>query len=238
MKYYSITNSLNRKVLGHYPQIKNNKYNCDIWNDPHFIEHVHFTKVNFTPITANAILHDKSKLTDLISSNGMGFTLKLLISGKLKKILDNSRKTGLQFFKSPVILNNYLIDDYWILNMYEVDMNVIDLERSIIIQRIRKPEGGTTLIDVKFDSLENFTSEIREKELEGELYFKNIKIKENVNEDFFSLRYVEGGAKYVVSEKLKKEIEEENCTGIEFQPIELSLTEWLHGGEREKIYGK
>ena len=52
------------------------------------------------------------------------------------------------------------------------------------------------------------------------------------------LQNVQGSVKYVVSEKLKKEIEEANCTGIEFQPVELSITEWLHGGEREKIYGK
>ena len=51
------------------------------------------------------------------------------------------------------------------------------------------------------------------------------------------LRHVEGGVKYVVSEKLKKEIEDASCTGIEFMPVELTLNEWLHG-ERQKIYGK
>jgi hypothetical protein len=55
---------------------------------------------------------------------------------------------------------------------------------------------------------------------------------------FFALLNVEGGVKYIVSEKGRREIEENNCTGIEFQPIELSLTEWLQGGEREKMYGK
>ena len=53
------------------------------------------------------------------------------------------------------------------------------------------------------------------------------------------LQYVEGGIKYIVSEKLKIEIESAGCTGIEFQPIELSLDEWLMPrGEREKIYDK
>lgn len=67
----------------------------------------------------------------------------------------------------------------------------------------------------------------------------NIYLNENVNEDFFMLNYVESGVKYIASEKLKKEIEEAGCTGIEFQPIELSINEWLmSGGEREKIYGK
>jgi hypothetical protein len=42
-----------------------------------------------------------------------------------------------------------------------------------------------------------------------------------------------------VSEKLKQEIEDVGCTGIEFQPIELSYNErTAPGGEREKLYGK
>ncbi|WP_374174416.1 imm11 family protein [Flavobacterium tructae] len=238
MKYYSIKTSLNKKILGHYPQVKNVKYNCHVWDEPKFIEHVHFEKIDFEPITANAVLYAKSKLTDLISAYGMGFTLKPLVSKKLKEIFENNRKTGLQFFRSPIIQNDCLINDYWILNMYEIDMNFIDLTKSSIVQRIKKPEGGTTLIDVEIESLESFMTEIASKKLEGELYFKNIIIKDNILEDFFLLRYVEGGAKYVVSEKLKKEIEDAGCTGIEFQSVELSTVEWLYGGEREKIYGK
>jgi hypothetical protein len=38
--------------------------------------------------------------------------------------------------------------------------------------------------------------------------------------------------------KLKKVIEDSECIGIEFMPIEMKMTEWLQGGEREKIYGK
>ncbi|MDP5201333.1 hypothetical protein [Flavobacterium sp. DG2-3] len=41
---------------------------------------------------------------------------------------------------------------------------------------------------------------------------------------------------YYISEKLKKEIDDAGCIGIEFQPAELSSFEWIHGGERDKIY--
>ncbi len=44
MKYFSINNSLNKKMLGHYPQVKDIKQNCDVWNELRFIEHIHFTK--------------------------------------------------------------------------------------------------------------------------------------------------------------------------------------------------
>src|SRR5215217_8163820 len=119
MKYFFINNSLNPKVLGHYPQVKSIKQNCDLWDEPKFIEHIEFVKVNFQAITANAVLHPKSKPTDLINVSGMGFTRKLLMSGELKKILENNRKSGLQFFKSNLI-KEIEIDDYWVLNMYEI----------------------------------------------------------------------------------------------------------------------
>lgn len=239
MKYFSINNSLNPKVLGHYPQVKDIKQNCHVWDEPRFIEHTHFTKIDFEPITANAVLHPKSKLTDLISATGMGFTRKLLMSETLKTILEANRKTGLQFFKSSVIYNGFVIEDYWILNVYEIDMNFVDVEKSNFVWRKRKEEGGTYLSDVKFNTLDEFAKKISEENLEGKLYLNRITIKEGIKEDFFTLLDVEGGAKYIVSEKLKKEIEDANCTGIEFQPTELTAFEWtVPGGAREKIYGK
>lgn len=64
----------------------------------------------------------------------------------------------------------------------------------------------------------------------------SIFLNERVNEDFFLLKK---GVKYIVSEKLKQEIEDAVCTVIEFQPVELSYNEWTApGGEREKVYGK
>lgn len=56
--------------------------------------------------------------------------------------------------------------------------------------------------------------------------------------DFFSLRYAEDAHKGIISERLKNELLENKVSGIEFKPLELSLNEWLHCGEREKIYGK
>ena len=243
MKFYSIKNSLNRKTLGNYPQVKSYKYHCDIWNDPKFIEQVQFTKVDFEPITANAILHSKSKKTDLISADGIGFTLKPLVSEKLKSILENSKEIGLQFFKSPIIFKENLVDDYFVLNMYQNENNLIDIKNSKIRYDKKAADYKVTFKTeteyLIFDNYENFNDALNKALSNNEFfYIEKIKLKENIHEDFFMLKNVEGGVKYVVSDKLKKEIEEAKCTGIEFQPIELSLTEWLHGGERERIYGK
>lgn len=224
--------------MGHYPQSKGARYHCDVWDEPKFIEHIHFTKIDFDPIIANAILYPSSKLTDLISITGMGFTKKLLVSSKLKSILQNNRASGVQFYSAPILYKEELIDNYWILNMYEIDTYLVDIKNSEVLHRKRREEGGTFLTQVNFNRVDEFVENIRVNNLEGDLYLNKIKIREEAKENFFVVLNIWGGAKYVASEKLKEEIESKGCTGIEFMPTEFSLTEWLQGGEREKVYGK
>lgn len=237
MKYYYIRNSLNKKVIGHYPQVKEVKYNCHVWNDPLFIDRFHFVKITVQPIVANAIIYAKAKLTDLIDSSSMGFTSKLLISDKLKSILESKRATGMQFFKSSVFRDGNEFEKFWVLHTYEFNMEYINFSKSKIIVRIKKKQGGTELKIVEVSSMEEFLklTEFHKQKMEI-VSIENICLNSDVKEDFF---FIKTAGQYIVSEKLKEEIEEVGCTGIEFQPIELSFNEWTSlGGEREKIYGK
>jgi hypothetical protein len=217
-----------------------------VWDDPKFVEHIHFEKVDFVPITANAILHAQSKQTDLINANAsMGFSSKLLISGKLKKIIENYRKSGMQFFNSPVIQNNIFVEDYWILNMFEFNNEYIDFSKSEVIQNKKSEDYNVSYKTFKeklyFENFEQFNRKrkevwsVRQESISIEKLNLHL---EKINEDFFSLQFVFGQL-YFVSETLKQEIGDAGCTGIEFQPVELSYNEWTApGGEREKIYGK
>ena len=244
MNYYIIQESHNKKIIGHYPQVENVHHNCHVWDEPRFVSHIDFEKVDFEPITSNAILHKKSKQTDLINANSaMGFSRKLLISGKLKSILEKNRKNGMQFFKAPIIQNNIIIEDYWILNFYEFNYEYIDFLNSKISYTRKADDYKITYNTIKdFINFKNF-EQFETKRLEASTNEESLSIEilslfdQNINQDFFMIKYVFAGS-FFVSEKLKKEIEDTGCTGIEFQPIELSLIEWLHGGERERIYGK
>lgn len=240
MKYYIINNSLNLEIIGNYPQSINAKNNCHVWDEPRFIEHHELAPINFDPIVSNAILHKKSKLTDLISVVGMGFTRKLLLSNKLKEILEKkNNEFQVQFFQSPIIYKDDLISNYWIANSAKSYSKFIDIKKSTLLIRKRKEEGGTYLENIYFESFNDFISYIIKNELEGKIFFSKICMNSNFKNDFFALNYVEGGIKFLVSEKLKNEIENVGCTGIEFQPSELSFSEWsTPGGERERIYGK
>lgn len=240
MKYFFINNSLNNKIVGNYNQVVSAIHHCDVWEDPIFIDRIDFVKIDFEPITSHAILEKKAKLTDLINASCIGFSLRLLISNKLKVILEKKSINKCQFFKSPVIYENEKVNDYWILHPYLFNLDYIDFNKSDINVRVRKKEGGTELIKIQVNSLEEFLKTVDFHKERMEIVSVNkIYLNKSVNEDFFILRHVEGGVKYVVSEKLKQEIEDAGCTGIEFQPTELSYNEWTApGGEREKVYGK
>ncbi|MDL2141949.1 hypothetical protein QQY79_05415 [Flavobacterium tructae] len=248
MKYYAIRGTSDRKILGHYPQVKNIIYNCDVWDNPLFIGQFHYEKINIIPIVANPVLFSKSKLTDLINTmSAIGFSSKELISGKLKSILENYI-TQVQFFQCSIFKDEAEHSDYWLLNIYKFNHEYIDFENSIIYyeknyrnpytQEFSHSEKG----ELQVKNLQEFMMYIEQAKTTIDspidlIEIKKLALKQNIQDDFFALKYGSGDT-YFISEKLKKEIEDAGCTGLEFKPAELSLTEWLHGGEREKIYGK
>ena len=239
MHYYVINPSIDKKIVGHYPQVQDIKYNCPLWKEPKFIEHLNNQKADFEPITANGILYKSSKVTDLISVIGMGFTRKLLVSKKFKTILESNRKSGIEFFQSGIFHKEKFIEDYFVLNVYEINLEIIDYLNSIVVLRKRKPQGGSYLEEIKVENYTEFKTILNKKEglKFSQCFIDRIILKtEIISEDFFALLNVNGGVKFVVSEKLKKEIEDSQCTGIEFMPVEMKLTEWLQGGKREDYY--
>ena len=88
---------------------------------------------------------------------------------------------------------------------------------------------------------EDFLIQLKSIDIKGwpnNLKIKKIKIIEK-GINFLALKNVDDGIQYLISDILKNEIEDAGCTGLEFQPLELSYNEWTApGGERDKLYGK
>ena len=76
------------------------------------------------------------------------------MSGKLKNVISPYAKIGLQFFQSGILFNNVLLEDYWILNSYKIEMDRVNFEKSSIVFRKRRPEGGTFLENADINSLD------------------------------------------------------------------------------------
>ena len=241
MNYYRVRYTLNKKkVFGNYPQVKEVKHHCSVDNDPRFIRHFRLKKIDFEPIVSTPILYAKSKKTDLIEKLGIGFSHRLVISGKLKNILKQYRNDGFQYFQCPIFHKGVEDKAYWIMNVFKTNEEYINYKESEIKWERMRMGSGPKYGIVKIVSLRDFNKkkEFHRKNHEY-LYVKRIVLKEQVKDDFFVLNHIEGGLGYFVSEKLKQEIEEAGCTGIEFQPSHLISNEWWPPGrEREKIYGK
>jgi|GEM_PF-451901 len=243
MKFYGIRPSLDKKIVGKFFQSE--RIANYMKDEPKFLNNIFFEKIEFEPITPKAILHKKAKVTDLISNVNAGGNLHLLMSRKLRDILIKYREVGIQFFKSVIVMSgNEEINNYFSLNVFIDNNEFIDIKSSIVRYDKKSDDYKLTYrteVEYKqFDDFESFNDalQIANQNLET-FYIEKIKLVDIITENFFMLRHVEGGVKYVVSEKLKKEIEDTGCTGIEFQPVELSLNEWLQdGGVRERIYGK
>lgn len=243
MKYYFLKNTLDTKIKGFYPQVKDVKYYCHVWDTPNFMGNIYFKKFPNDVILATPILDEKSNLTDLIEIWHVGFNLNLLLSGKLKNIIDKyiDTRTG-EFINCPIIKNGIEYPDYWIFNGYSFNQKYIDFQNSLIKYEKHADDFETSyetkMIFLSVGNSEEFENYVSIAQEKAEIItIEKLILNENIiKEDFFMLRYVFGGIHFV-SEKLKQEIEDADCTGIEFQPSELSLNEWLHS-EREKIYGK
>ncbi|MDP5201330.1 imm11 family protein [Flavobacterium sp. DG2-3] len=246
MRYYSIHFTIDKKIRGSNDYIKN--YNLLIPNknklyfeEPKFIGNINHTKIDFIPYLLEIELFKKSKVHDLILEGGPVANY-LIVSEKLKELIEKYRNHGMQFFNISLIDAYQKHKNYWLLNMYEFSHTYIDFGNSLIYYEKQNADFKIsykiekTLLKVK--NISEFMEYIEMAKIKLEnIYIEKLCLKSEIPDDFFALKYV-FGSMYYVSEKLKKEIEDAGCTGIEFQPAELSSIEWSHGGEREKIYGK
>jgi len=238
MKYFAIEHSLNEKVMGKIPQLKEVIYNCHIYDEPKFIDNYVFDKINTNPILANAILFSTAKQTDLLDISGsIGFSSGFLLSNKLKEIFDRFNMYGVQFFDTYIIQKKEKYD-YWQAKIYDFPFQYIDFKKTSFILEDRDIDRNVFKKEIMFNTFNDFSDFINEIAYPKMIFFNVISFTPNIDLDYFSLRFTDAH-KGIVSERLKNEIEIQNCTGIEFRPIEINLNEWLkRDGHRDQIYGR
>ncbi len=240
MKYYSIENSLNEKLMGKIPQIKEFIYHCNVDTDPNSIDKFIFEKIEIQPILSNVVLYANAKQTDFINTYGhVGFGFGNLISDKFKQILENFNCYGFQFFKTYIVQKNQKVETYWQTNVYDFPYHCIDFKNTSFVLKDRDVNRNVITDIVYFNDFNEFNVFVNNLRYPKMISFKEVLFNVDVNLDFFSLKYMEAAQNGIVSERLKNELEKYEITGIEFRPIETPLNDWYTpGGDREKIYGK
>lgn len=240
MKYFAIENSLNEKILGKIPQVKEYIFHCDVEDEPTFIDKFIFEKIEINPILSNVNLYSNAKQTDFIDTYGyVGFGFGYLISNKFKDILNPFNVYGIQYFETYIIQKNQKFDNYWQTNIYDFPYQYIDFKKTTFFIKDsmkRKIISGS----LEIHNLDDFYKKIDSLKFPESISISNVSFDTNMNLDFFSLRFFEnGGYKGIVSERLKNEIEKNEITGIEFRPIEIPYQDWsIRDGPRDKIYGR
>lgn len=239
MKYYAIEYSLNENVMGNIPQVKDVIHNCHVMEDPRFIDRFPFTKINHVPKLSYPVLHNNSIKTDLINVGGIGFSFgSLFISSKLKQIFEKYSNYGVHFYKSKLIQENIKDITYWQSHIYDIPYHIIDFDKTKIILRDRDINRKILTSELEVNNAEELLDIVKFLKYPKMITLENLNIKLSSNLDYFFLRYTRSNHG-IVSERLKKKIESEKCTGIEFRPIEIDLNKWLSPeGLREEIYGK
>lgn len=239
--FYSINHSLNIKIVGKFFQSEDIYWNYGNIDNPNLLNNIYFKKVEFDPIVPIPILHKKSKITDLISCVNATCSGQLIISNKLKNILEKQNNNGFQFFKTQLIQNGNYINDFFVLNIWNTNMEYINFTKSLIYYEKQREDFmisyKTDIILLNITNVSELMKYIEIANIKAEtISIEKLKILDDINDNFFMIKHP---VKFIVSEKLKQEIEDASCTGIEFQPVELSYNEWtMPGGEREKVYGK
>ncbi|WP_256010315.1 imm11 family protein [Desertivirga xinjiangensis] len=214
MKYFRLKRSSNDAQIGTFPQVSEGVFFTTI-NDPAFLENIDlFKEIQGNVSVPAAKLAKKAKKTDLVSVSSMGFSGRLFVSNKLKNILGKYAADKVQFLESYLLDKTGEKETYWIVQPLTSDQSYLDFENSDIwLKSIR--EGKIS--KVPLTSLEDFNIQSQKIDLPKHLQIEKPAIREEILDDFFILQKVSAGTGYYVSEKLKSEIENQNCTGIDFE---------------------
>ncbi len=219
MKYYKISDLIDLKVIGNYPQIEEVKCYCDPIEDPLFIDNIGYKKIDFIPKTPIGILNKNVKLTDSLTSPCMGYTKKLIINDKFKSLLDKFGNGNFQAFRAEIEISKKENIFYWVLNPTSFNYEEIDFNNSeiFLLKDLFEKEEK---LDIS--TLEVFNKEKERVEKIGYPYqflIEKLMLNPKSNQHFIIIDNLSNGIGYFVSEKLKNEIEEKKITGIKFDEL-------------------
>lgn len=225
-KYFSIHNSLNEKIMGKLPQVNEVVHNCHTSETPNFIDKFPFEKIEINPILSNSVLYAKARPTDLIHISGIGFSHgSMLISNKFKNLLEQFNCFGVQFFPTYIIHKEKKIENYWQTHIYDIPYNFIDFKNTGLLLKDRDENRKPIQSYLEKLNKKEFLDMVESIKYPKMLFMKNVSFVEEMNLDYFFLRYFEGANLGIVTERLKIEIEKQKITGIEFKPVEISIND-------------
>lgn len=216
--YYKLTPSVDTKVIGNVNSQTEDAIFPQILDGQLFSRDIFLKKIDnpLTVLTPNAILTKNARLTDVIGGASTAIVGQMIISNRLKLILEGVNDAKVQFFPLSVIEKEITHINYWLICAYDTDMEFINYAQSKI-ELVGL--GSQKIKDVLIQDYKHFDSLIKEMQLPERLSITKVSLIDQCNKDLLVLSWVEGGIGFYVSKKIKSEIENSGCTGIQFSPI-------------------
>ncbi|QEC43589.1 imm11 family protein [Pseudobacter ginsenosidimutans] len=168
--------------------------------------------------------HEKAKQTDLVSVTFA--SSQLLISQKLKEIIVASNHFGIEFFQTELIGKSGLSFEYWFVNPYNSQLEMLDFSKSEFkyydgwLKKVISVASIENEVALEKAFMENRRSAI-DNPYPNHHPLKICKIVFKSSSPFtYDLFPVWGtiyrGIAFFVSQRLREQIEQANCTGIMF----------------------
>ncbi len=211
MKYYQLSHSTVEEEVGiTYPQSQTSRESLAIDHPQHLWQQKAGILNNIA--LPEPVVHSDAKLSDLLSTTS---TWRLVMSPKLKVILEKYIKEGqCQFLEMNV---HYLSEEYeyWMLNPLQFNMEVIDFGASEICLC---GAGNTKIRELAIKNLTDFEKSSHTFQMPERVSITSVSFVPNITPDFIQL--CNAPSMFYVSETLRNELIKEGCTGISFREAE------------------
>jgi len=213
MKYYQLSYSTVKEEVGiTYPQSQTTRESLPIDHPQHLWQQKAGILNNVS--LPEPVVHSDAKLSDLLSTTS---TWRLVMSPKLKVILEKYIKEGqCQFLEMKV---HYLSKtyQYWMLNPLQFNMEVIDFSISEICLC---GAGNTKIRELEIKNLTDFEKSSITFHMPERVSITSVSFVPDITSDFIQLR--NAPSMFYVSETLRNELIKEGCTGISFRDCQRS----------------
>ncbi|GEM_PF-928805 len=221
MAYYILSESLSPEKIGkHFPQ-SSDMSSGYLYNDPHSVWEIRNERLSFTPNLDSFVLNGQSKKTDIVSCISPSSKSNILIKTDLVKIWENLNTCDYQTFPASVMYRGKKLD-YSLLHFYDYHDQFIDFSKTNFFHC---GFGRKKIKDLSISSHEDFIKHTINPQNEPNPDYAimarnicpiNLVLKEDkIDLDFFLILKSQYSIGYIISERFKEALLQENATGFD-----------------------
>ncbi len=221
INFFEITYSVDEEISGCESQIndffdKSNltKKMIDLYQDNRKNTFINEQVIDLN----NFCIDDKSKLTDLLSSDYLRFD-GLFISEKFKRVIEKAIAYKFKIFDTTLYRKGIKVNDYFFFNIINTDS--IDYTKTsfrVDASPIKWRDGGK---EIKINGEEELFSNSWDIIMEDPT--KSILPKKAILKEYVDIIKFANSTSIYCSEHLKQKIEEEKLTGVVFEETDIEF---------------